>query len=137
MALVNPHIVLDNEKPKLGYKMVTAASGLPCIATLQIPPKSTVVKTSYRVSYRRQPIAEKENTAALYRTNDVIVESVIPLNTKKYEPVGFSMKRPTFKYVSGAHASQDLGSEHVQDGNGIHFFTEKRYAMMWTGLLNK
>jgi hypothetical protein len=137
MASTNPHAVLKNEQPKTGYKMVVTASGSYGIATLSIPPKSTVVKTSYRVYYRGQPELEKMQDVPLLRTDRALVVSISPLNTPtKIEATGSSLRRATHKYHIGKFADAILGPDPVADGCGIHFFENVKHAKMWIALLS-
>lgn len=136
MTTLNPHMVSENEKPKTGYKMVVTASGGYGIAVLSIPPKSTVIKTSYQVSYRGQPAEEKNKDIRLLRTDRALVVSIAPLSTpNKIESTGSSLRCATHKYHLGKFAEAYLGPNPVADGCGIHFFEDIRHAKMWTALL--
>lgn len=136
MTSVNPHVIPEKDKPTTGYKMVVLPNGTYGIAVLSIPPKSTVIKTSYKVHYKGQYGNSNKDDIRLLRTNRALVVSIAPLGKpNSIEALGSSMRRTTFKYNLGKYVEADLGTAPVADGAGIHFFEDLTYANMWTTLL--
>jgi hypothetical protein len=129
------HVVPDDEQPTMGYKMVALPSGQAGIATLSIPTKSTVIRTSYQVAYRNMPDADP---AFLLRTDKVIVCKIVPLGRpKEIVMKAQSTRSKKLQYNLGKATEMTLGHPDAADGHGVHFFESERHAQMWQLLLKK
>ena len=138
MADKSSHVLEKNERPDVGYKMLKLKDGTCVLATLKIPPASNVMKTSYRVSYRGQPAAEKSEGHALYRTNAVFVtsiESIDGIKSRKLHLHAVSRKNNGITYTVGRVVEVPNTKYDMADGPGIHFFKDAKFAKMWSMLL--
>ena len=129
------HVIDADVQPSIGYKMVVLPNGQNGIATLSIPKTSTVLRTSYQVTYKRMPAADP---AYLLRTNKVIVCKITPLGVPdKIMQQAQSMRSQKLNYNLGKLTERELGHPNKEDGQGIHFFADIKHAMMWTSLLRR
>lgn len=130
------YLIAEDEHPHVGYKMVKLPNGMVGIATLRIPTDANVIKTSYVVQYRGQPIDEKKEEHRLLRTDKALVTSISSIvGSPTLYIDGYSLRNPKFKYTVGVLIKDPLKRHDEQDGNGIHFFTSEKFAKMWQGLL--
>jgi hypothetical protein len=129
-------LVLEKDScPKIGYKLLLLKNGGHGVATLRMTPNSKVVATKYHVNYRGQTDEEAKKQFVLYRTNEVSVTNIESLPGDNINLTGVSLRNNCFVYKIGQVVKDNLSRTDRPDGSGIHFFTEKKFAKMWTSLL--
>ena len=129
-------ILNKDAQPVTGFKMIKRADGTFCIAVLKIPATADVIKTSYRAQLRGKLLNGSDEDIALYRTNSAIVVNIKSNSTPETMFIeGYSIKNACFQYIIGKPVEEELMKTSCEDGPGVHFFINEKFAKMWQVLL--